>query len=47
MTATELVERMDTNPDELLLWVMEDVLRDEDRRDAQLLARAKQAVKRG
>ena len=39
MTVFELVERMDER--ELTLWVAEDFLRDEERRDAGLVARAK------
>lgn len=35
---------MDKNPDELLLWVAEDVIRSEEERDAMLLARAKAAA---
>lgn len=46
MTVMELAERMDA--DELGLWMTEDMLRDEDRRDAELEARAKaRAHKRG
>lgn len=45
MTATELAERMDKNPNELLVWAAEDFLRDEEARDAALIARAKAAVR--
>ena len=39
MTVAELAERLDT--DELGLWAAEDFIRDEERRDQEMLARAK------
>ena len=45
MTATELAERMDNYPDELVVWAAEDVLREEDARDAAMVARAKAAIR--
>ena len=45
MTAYELADRLDKDPSELALWAAEDVLRDEERRDAALAARAKAAVR--
>lgn len=44
MTVFELAERMDER--ELTLWVAEDFLRDEERRDAALEAKAKASVRR-
>jgi len=44
MTATELAERLDEHPGELALWILEDHIRDEEKRDATLLARARAAV---
>lgn len=43
MTVAELAERMDER--ELLLWVAEDHIRDEERRDAAMEARVKAAVR--
>ncbi len=43
MTVFELADRMDD--DELTLWLREDLLRDEERRDKELEARAKARVK--
>lgn len=45
MTAMELAERMDER--EMDLWFAEGLLREEERRDAELLARAKAAAMRG
>ena len=45
MTVFELAERMDEHPEELTLWTAEDILRDEDRRDGEMLARVKAAVR--
>ena len=45
MTVYELADRLDKNPEELRLWLAEDLLRDEEGRDRAMIARAKAAIR--